>query len=289
MAAASVAAAALPCAAAAQDIPFVEQAQSSAARAFEIPSQPLSSALTQFGQQSGWQVSVNGALVQGKTSPGVSGNMTPEQAINRLFQGTGLTPTITGNTITISAGGAAAAPGTLQLDPVNVQGNVAPPQAQIGNLPPPFAGGEVARGGRVGALGNRDYMDTPFSVTTYTHEYIKDNQARTINEAVADDPTIRTLYAQGAYSDALNIRGFNLSAPDMAFNGLYGVGPQNSINLPGIERIEVFRGPSALLDRRHDQPGPQARDRYADHPGDRALLLGQPVRRPDRFRPSRRP
>lgn len=247
-AAASVAAATLPRVTAAQQVPSVEQAQSSSIRAFEIAPQPLSSALTQFGQQSGWQVSVNGALVQGKTSRGVSGSMTPEQAINRLFQETGLAPTITGNTVTINAGGGAAvAPGALQLDPVNVQGNPVPAQAEIGNLRPPYAGGEVARGGRVGVLGNRDYMDTPFSTTTYTQQYIEDNQARTIMEAVADDPTIRALYSQGAYSDALNIRGFYLGPNDMAFNGLYGVNPQNSVNLLGIERIEIFRGPSALL------------------------------------------
>jgi len=244
---ASMAVASLPGRAGTRDIQPIEQAQSSAVRQFDIPPQPLSSALTQFGQQSGWQVSVSGTLVQGRTSPGVSGSMTVDEAVNRLFQGTGLTPTLTGNTVTVNAGGASVAPGTLQLDPVNVQGNVAPSQAQIGNLPPSFAGGGVARGGRVGALGNRDYMETPFSMTTYTQEYIQDNQARTINEAVADDPSIRTLYAQGSYSDGLNIRGFYLGAQDMAFNGLYGVGPQNSINLLGIERIEIFRGPSALL------------------------------------------
>ncbi len=69
--------------------------------------------------------------------------------------------------------------GAVQLDPVRVQANNPPQQADIGNLPPAFAGGEVARGSRVGILGNRDYMDTPFSTTTYTQQYIQDNQART--------------------------------------------------------------------------------------------------------------
>ncbi len=63
--------------------------------------------------------------------------------------------------------------GALQLDPVQVQGNVVPQQAEIGRLAPPFAGGEVATGGRVGVLGERDYMNTPFSTTAYTQKYIQ--------------------------------------------------------------------------------------------------------------------
>ncbi len=222
-------------------------AQASRTGSYDIPAQPLAQALTALGQQGGLQIAVSNALVAGKTSAPVSGVMTAEQALQRLLAGTGIVYRFTSaNSVTVGAAGPSSE-GAVQLDPVNVQANVAPPQAQIGNLMPPFAGGEVARGSRIGALGNRDYMDTPFSTTTYTQQYIQDNQARTINEAVADDPTIRALYAQGSYSDALSIRGFALGANDMAFNGLYGVTPQNSINLLGIERIEIFRGPSALL------------------------------------------
>jgi len=90
-------------------------------------------------------------------------------------------------------------------------------------------------------------MNTPFSTTSYTQKYIQDNQAQTLIDAVRDDPTIRALYGQGSYSDAFMIRGFYLGLPDMSFNGLYGINPQNSVNLLGIERVEIFRGPSALL------------------------------------------
>ena len=119
--------------------------------------------------------------------------------------------------------------------PCRCRANVVPPQAEIGNLPPPFAGGQVATGQRVGILGDRDYMNTPFSTTSYTQKYIQDNQALTLMDAVADDPTIRAIYGQGSYSDAFMIRGFYLGLPDMSFNGLYGVNPQNSVNLLGIE------------------------------------------------------
>src|SRR6188472_1580903 len=50
--------------------------------------------------------------------------------------------------------------------------------ASAAGLAKPFAGGQVARGGRVGLLGTLDFMDTPFSVTSYTNELIQDQQAQ---------------------------------------------------------------------------------------------------------------
>ncbi|MEJ5092928.1 hypothetical protein GEO21_23005, partial [Sphingobacterium faecium] len=40
--------------------------------------------------------------------------------------------------------------------------------ASAGGLPPAYAGGQVASGGRVGLLGNQDNMETPFQLTSYT-------------------------------------------------------------------------------------------------------------------------
>ncbi len=143
---------------------------------------------------------------------------------------------------------APGASGALQLDPVQVQGNIVPPQAEIGNLPAPFAGGEVARGNRASAcsaiatiwIRRLARRPTQRSTSRTTRQGRWSTRSSTIRRSVR-------VYAQGAYGDGLLIRGFYLGLPDMAFNGLYGVNPQNSINLLGIERIEIFRGPSALL------------------------------------------
>lgn len=45
-------------------------------------------------------------------------------------------------------------------------------------LPPPYSGGQIARGGRAGILGNKDFMDIPFNVSSYTAELIENQQAR---------------------------------------------------------------------------------------------------------------
>ncbi|MDF2597290.1 MAG: TonB-dependent siderophore receptor, partial [Methylobacterium brachiatum] len=54
-----------------------------------------------------------------------------------------------------------------------------PPTGTIGQPPAPFAGGQVASGGRVGFLGNRSVFDTPFTQSNYTAALIRDQQAQT--------------------------------------------------------------------------------------------------------------
>src|SRR5690349_16669349 len=57
---------------------------------FDIPPQQLPSALLQFSQQSGVQVTSPGQLVEGKTSPGVVGTYNPGRALALLLQDTSL-------------------------------------------------------------------------------------------------------------------------------------------------------------------------------------------------------
>ncbi|MPZ31175.1 MAG: TonB-dependent siderophore receptor [Rhodospirillales bacterium] len=219
------------------------------ARTFDIPAQPLADGMTAFGRQSGLQVSVDATLVRDVSTSGVSGTLPPSQALATLLAGTGLVfRFVNATTVTLERPGAAAPrPGPVQLDPVRVQGNQMPAQADIGNLMPPYAGGMVATGGRVGILGNRDYMDTPFSTIVYTEKMIEDQQARTVVDIVANDPSIRSQYGQATYDDRLFIRGFPVYTQDFSFNGLYGVSSPYAIDLAGIERVEIFHGPTALL------------------------------------------
>ena len=240
---------ALPWEGRAQDIhapPSIAQAAET--RAFDIPPQPLASALGAFGQQSGRQVTVDGSLVRNVSTAGVRGTMSIDVALDRLLSGTGLTyarPSST--TITVHRLGGAMEPNTLQLDPVRVQSGV-PPQAMIDNVPPPYAGGQVATGGQLGLLGNRDVMDTPFSQTSYTARKAQDQQARTVRDVLVDDPSIRPLWPSGGSLDeTVWIRGFAVSSLDTAFNGLYGILPVASVQAETAERVEVLKGPSAML------------------------------------------
>ena len=103
------------------------------------------------------------------------------------------------------------------------------------------------RGGKVGLLGNRDFMDTPFSETTYTDKYMQDQQARTLTDVLAGDPTLRSGIPNGnVFDDRVMIRGVTVFNPNFGLGGLYGIVP-NQADMTGIERVEVFRGPTAFL------------------------------------------
>ncbi|MBD9520353.1 MULTISPECIES: TonB-dependent receptor [Ensifer] len=98
------------------------------ARSFDIPSQPLSTALNAFGRQSGLQVTLAASTSQGLRSATVSGTMTADQALARLLSGTGISYRISGGTAlvgsAVSAGSSAAvaADGATVLDPISAFG-----------------------------------------------------------------------------------------------------------------------------------------------------------------------
>jgi hypothetical protein len=74
--------------------PHAAQAQTggeAATHDFNIPARTLSEALADFGRQSGMQVNVDADEIRDRASPGVSGRMSSDQALNRLLAGTGLT------------------------------------------------------------------------------------------------------------------------------------------------------------------------------------------------------
>ena len=119
--------------------------------------------------------------------------------------------------------------------------------ASAQGLPAAYAGGQVARGGRLGLLGNVDIMDTPFNSTNYTHALIQDQQARSVADVVQNDPSVRVARGFGNYQELYMIRGFAVGSDDTAYNGLYGLLPRQFIATELMERVEVLRGAHSFI------------------------------------------
>ena len=69
---------------------------------YQIRSQSLDKALVDFSLKSGLQIIADGNLTSGVKSPGVSGRYTPEQALQKLLAGTGVTIQVNKNgTVTL--------------------------------------------------------------------------------------------------------------------------------------------------------------------------------------------
>jgi len=219
--------------------------------AFDIPAQDLNGAVLAFAEKAGIRVFYDVSRVQGLRSNGVTGELTPAEALGRLLSGTGLTFRFTGdNAVELQKLGAGGLPpGVQQLDPVQVQGMFpVPPQAMIDNLPPPYAGGQVATGGQLGLLGNRPVMDTPFNQTNFTAKKAQDQQATSVRDVLIDDPSVQTFAPNAGYqADNSSIRGFSVGNLGTTYGGLFGMLPRYSIMAELAERVEVLKGPNAML------------------------------------------
>lgn len=113
---------------------------------------------------------------------------------------------------------------------------------------PAYAGGQVSTGGRMGFLGDKDFMETPFSTITYTEKFIEDQQARDISDVISkSDPTVFTTGIPGESNESYSIRGLASNVGDVTINGLAGMAAYYRNSPEMFERVEVLKGPSALL------------------------------------------
>ena len=110
-----------------------------------------------------------------------------------------------------------------------------------------YADGKLAKEAKLGALGNKSVIDTPFSVTTYTAKTISDNQAATVSEVLKNDPSIRETTNSGHLNENIQIRGFSVGFEDYNINGLYGMAPTGRIPTDIIDSVTVLKGPNALV------------------------------------------
>lgn len=213
-------------------------------RQISIPAQSLGDALNAWARQTGAQLAVPQALVAGKVSPTVSGSMTPRQALDRLLVGSGLEASINGTEVVVRRASTSEPSGGTTLAPVTVSASANSP----GDLSKPYAGGQVAQGGSLGLLGNTRVVDSPFSQSSFTAEFIQNSQALTLGEALESSPSVRRNGSRFNQSDTYTIRGFGVTVgSDIAYDGMYGITNTRRNAMEGIERIEVLRGPSALL------------------------------------------
>ncbi|UUQ64575.1 TonB-dependent receptor [Pseudomonas fuscovaginae UPB0736] len=215
-------------------------AESGARRSYEVPAGSLGAALTRFAGLAGVNLSVDPVLVSGHDSNGLSGEYDVEEGFARLLQGSGLQLVPVGNqayTLVPAPQGS----GTVQLPTTSILG------AEGGVGSEDYAGGQVARRGSQGLLGSRDFMETPFSMTTYTHEAVKNQQARTLGDLIASDPSVRATNPAGGRYEQFTIRGFSLFNSDVSYNGLYGVLPTYTIDMEMAERVDILKGPSQLI------------------------------------------
>jgi iron complex outermembrane receptor protein len=147
--------------------------------------------------------------------------------------------------IAISAGAAAQtapAQGETTLPTVTVRSKY-----EREDLPVRAPGNKAASGARLGILGATSIMEAPVHVNAYTRELAEDWSALTLQDVLENDSAVVFTTNKGHLLQNFNLRGLDMTAMDIATNGLYGIAPANSVPVEMFERIEVLRGPNVLL------------------------------------------
>lgn len=217
------------------------------ARSFDIPAGPLDQVLNAYARETGILLVVDGKLTEGKQSRGLSGAYDLRQGLDTILTGSGLQAVVQDNgsyklqkalQATRAAGDA-----TATLPEVAVSASA----EKTGDLSQEYPGLQVARGGRAGLLGQRDFMDLPFNVTNYTADLIENQQVRSIGDVLQNDPSVRITSARTNLNEDFSIRGFAVASQDISLNGMYGLMPYFRVPIEMAERVEVVKGPTALL------------------------------------------
>lgn len=206
-----------------------------------IAEQSLGTALNTFATQSKLQIIVDSHLIEGKKASALQGDMSLKEALDRLLQGSGLEAIMHKDSVMIQK---ITAQHSSTLEAIAITASA---DASAEGVMPSYNGGQVARGGKVGILGNKDMMETPFVITSYTNELIQDQQANSVGDVLLNDPSVRVARGFGNFQESYFMRGFLLSSDNVAYNGLYSLLPRQYIAAELFERVEVLRGASSFL------------------------------------------
>ena len=200
--------------------PGIAAADLASVKPFDIPAQPVPSALLAFSSQSGVQVTSSAEMLEGRHSPGVVGTFTARAALDKLLKGTGLRyDVIDRNTIAIRGEGVSGRSRDEAVSPRRPN-EIADAGAAPSRSAPPAASssdqmlGEVVVTGSL--IGQR--QNTPSTpIVTMGSAAIKSTGAVTLEGALSQLPqfgagsgsTTTGFFASGQAS--LNLRGLGPS------------------------------------------------------------------------------
>jgi outer-membrane receptor for ferric coprogen and ferric-rhodotorulic acid len=213
---------------------------------YSVPAGPLNRALASFGSQSGTQISYDASIVRDKSTSGVTGTVTREQAIAQLLAGTGLAYSFTDDTSVVisarTAAGNVSADGSTVLDTVLVQGQAAAATEGTGSYT------TSAMNSATGLP--LSIKETPQAVTVVTRQQIDDQQARSLTEILRGTTGVSEGTLDSERS-TFSYRGFDVDSYQYdgvptTFNSAFA-GGESDLDSIIYDRVEIVRGATGLM------------------------------------------
>jgi iron complex outermembrane receptor protein len=217
----------------------VDLAQASKVMAFTISAQPLAQALARYSDVTGVSFAYKTGDFSGIQSPGVTGSLTPVDALTRLLSGTGIAFEFTGaRTVALSRPDTAS---RLTLGTVSVEGRR---ESAFGPVPGLIAGRSAS-----GTKTDTPIAEVPQSISVVGATQMERQKTQTLGEALRYTPGILKAQGFNRTDDGFYVRGFQGSSESMYVDGLRGTtNVYDSMAEPYLlERIEVLRGPASVL------------------------------------------
>jgi outer membrane receptor protein involved in Fe transport len=208
---------------------------------FEIPARPLAEALAAFARQTGLQLVYVSSVVRNRRSHAAAAGLTPDEALARLLQGTGLRFEY------------------LTTHSIRILAAAVPPRESMINSPAPDELREVI------VTANRreeDLQDVPIAIQVLTGDTLTRLNATTLDDFVSYLPAV-TAHGVGPAQNNLYARGLGTATSGIEGGGFGGSFPnvavyldEQSAQLPNrnldiytadLERIEILEGPQGTL------------------------------------------
>lgn len=205
----------------------------------DIPAQSLASALREFGKQAGLEVLYSPDVVKGVKSRGVSGSLEPEEALDTLLQGSGISYHREGNTITLSA----VTSDLLQMGAVTIEGR---------GLGATTDGTGSYTTGLVSSITKLPLTprETPQTVTVMSRQQMDDFGLNSIDDVMKHTPgvTVQKLDSERSayWARGSQITNFQYDGIPSYLDTAYADGKTLS-DMAIYDRIEVIKGATGLL------------------------------------------
>ncbi|OPK07906.1 TonB-dependent receptor [Pseudomonas sp. VI4.1] len=199
---------------------------------FALAAKPLPQALSDFSRITGISVVYTDEAPYGITAPAVSGQMSAEQALQRLLSGSGFTFRRTdGHTLVLEPLPGA---GTLNLGATTITSVM---DQATSYQPPPTS--SVMRSSAL-------LQEIPQTVNVIPAQVIRDQAPRNLDDALANVSGITQGNTLGSTQDSVMTRGFGDNRNGSIMRDGMPVIQGRGLNA-SVERIEVLKGPASLL------------------------------------------
>ncbi len=236
------------------------ESQQQATQEFSIPAQPLNEAINSFIETTDWQVGFVTAQTKGVKSKAVQGEYTKEQALKKLLQGTDIQYRfVEENSITLqkrSANEFSTEMLLAQAPKENYPATVidaeysGPVEQEDLTVSGRELNGYSVINSSTGTKTDTLLMETPMSVQVVPKAVLEDQQVIRLQDAVKNVSGVVTGFGFGTLEDTFIIRGFENSTSNWGLTQIYRDGALSTGGLfstVDIERIEVLKGPAAML------------------------------------------